>query len=165
MVRLHGFRFSNYHNIVKTVLLEKSVEFEEAIAYPPADGDYLAKNPTGKFPCLELADGSFLGESRVILDYLEEAYPGVALMPTDPRALARFAPYIAGPDLSLADFTATFHFIPVSIASTAIYGDDVLAAIPQIARHTRLMDERAAVRVAKAEQLADERAFMERRTA
>ena len=89
MLRLHGFAFSNYHSLVKVVLLEKCVDFEEVSSYPPADDSYRAKNPTGKFPCLELEDGSFLGESRVILNYLEEAYPSVALLPSDPLERAR----------------------------------------------------------------------------
>ncbi len=53
MLRLHGFAFSNYHNLVKVVLLEKEIEFEEVTAYPPADDAYRSKNATGKFPCLE----------------------------------------------------------------------------------------------------------------
>ena len=58
MLRLHGFRFSNYHNLVKVVLLEKGVNFEEVITYPPADEAYRAKNPTGKYPYLEIEDGN-----------------------------------------------------------------------------------------------------------
>jgi len=91
MLRLHGFASSNYHNVVKLALIEKGVAFEEVTAYPPADEAYAAKNPTGRYPCLELEDGSFLGESKVILNYLEEVYPEPRLLPADPleRALAR----------------------------------------------------------------------------
>ena len=86
MLRLHGFSFSNYHSLVKVVLIEKGIEFDEVTVFPPADQDYLSKNPTGKFPCLELEDGTFLGETQVILNYLEEAYPRTPLLPTDPLA-------------------------------------------------------------------------------
>ena len=79
------------------------------------------------------------------------------------KQLAHFAPYIAGPRLTLADFSATFHFEPVSIACTTIYGEDPLAAIPAVARHRKLMDERPCVRQVRAEQLADREAFMARR--
>src|SRR2546422_880354 len=91
MLRLHGFRFSNYHSLVKVVLFERGLEFEEVITYPLADEAYRAKNPTGKFPCLEIEDGTFLGESKVILNYLEDAYPDVPLLPENPleRALVR----------------------------------------------------------------------------
>jgi glutathione S-transferase len=89
MLRLHGFASSNYYNVVKLVLMEKGLEFEEVTSYPPADRAYKSKNPTGKYPCLETQDGCFLGESKVILNYLEEAYPGVPLLPADPLGRAR----------------------------------------------------------------------------
>src|SRR5262249_47676454 len=89
MLRLHGFPFSNYHNVVKVVLLEKCLAFEEIITYPPADEVYRAKNPTGKYPCLETEDGIFLGESKVILNYLEDRYPGVRLLPANALERAR----------------------------------------------------------------------------
>ncbi len=89
MLRLHGFRFSNYHSLVKVVLFERGLEFEEVITYPLADEAYRAKNPTGKFPCLEIEDGTFLGESKVILNYLEDAYPDVPLLPENPLERAR----------------------------------------------------------------------------
>ena len=89
MYRLHGFASSNYHNVVKLALIEKAVAFEEMTAYPPADEAYASKNPTGKYPCLELDDGSFLGESKVILNYLEEAFHDIPLLPIDPLERAR----------------------------------------------------------------------------
>jgi glutathione S-transferase len=78
------------------------------------------------------------------------------------KELARFDPYIAGPELTLADFSAAFHFVPVSIASKAIYGEDVLAALPAVKRHQELMDRRELVRRVRAEQLADRQTFMQR---
>ncbi len=218
MLKLHGFPFSNYHNVVKVVAMEKGIEFEEVIAYPPPDDAYRARNPTGKYPCLEIEDGVFLGETKVILNYLEEVYPDPALplWPADPlgrarvrelmeiidlylemsarrlypqvfsshgkvseevklharpliqrgidglKQLAQFDPYILGSQLTLADFSATFHFEPVSIACKAIYGVDLLAEIPAIARHRELMDERSCVRQVREEQLADQKIFMAR---
>ncbi len=216
MLRLHVFAFSNYHFVVKVVLLENEIEFKEVTAYPPADDAYRSKNATGKFPCLETEDGSFLGETKVILNYLEEAYPQQPLLPAEPlararvrelmevidlylelparrlypqvfssvgkvseevkdtvrplltqgieglNALARFDPYIAGPELSLADFSAAFHFPPVSIASKAVYGEDVLKVLPEARRHRELMSQRAAVQRVQAEQLEDRKTFMQR---
>ena len=89
MLRLYGFPSSNYYNVVKLVLLEKGLDFEEVPIYPPADESYLLKNPSGKFPCLETEEGNFLGESKVILNYLEEVYSGVRLLPEDPFARSR----------------------------------------------------------------------------
>ncbi|MEH6636959.1 MAG: hypothetical protein V7700_15660 [Halioglobus sp.] len=34
MITLHGFPYSNYHNIVKHALMYKGIAFEERIVYP-----------------------------------------------------------------------------------------------------------------------------------
>jgi len=44
---------------------------------------YLAKNPLGKMPVLELDDGSCISESASICRYLEETHPNPPLMGTD----------------------------------------------------------------------------------
>ena len=48
--------------------------------------DYLALNPQGLVPALEV-DGQVLGQSLAIIEYLDEEYPEPALLPAD--ALAR----------------------------------------------------------------------------
>ena len=48
MLTLHGFPFSNYHNIVKHALMQKGVPFEEHIVYPQSP-EILKVNPTGKY--------------------------------------------------------------------------------------------------------------------
>ena len=51
--------------------------------------DYLAKNPLGKMPLLELDDGTCIAESAAICRYLEEMNPNPPLMGQNPleRAL------------------------------------------------------------------------------
>ncbi len=44
--------------------------------------EFLAKNPNGKIPVLELEDGSCLWESNAILNFLAD---GSALLPSEPR--------------------------------------------------------------------------------
>ncbi len=216
MLRLHGFAASNYHNVVKAVLIEKELAFEEVSAYPPADKAYASKNPTGRFPCLETEDGKLLGESKVILNYLEEAYPEIRLLPGDPlgrarvrelmdiidlylewparqlypealfeqkvsdeikaasrlemvrgvaglQERARFDPYIAGPELSLADFGAAIHLPLISITSKAIFGEDLLAAIPGVEGHRKLMGEHQSMKRVKADRRADVPKLMQHR--
>jgi glutathione S-transferase len=208
MLRLHGFPSSNYYNGVKLALLEKDLAFDEVIAYPPADDAYRAMNPTGKFPCLETEEGVFMGESKVILHYLEEAYPGVPLLPVDPverarvrelmelvdlylelpvrrlydevlfggrvseevkdatredlsrgvaglRDRARYAPWIAGSELTLADFGAAIHLPLVSIATRAAHGEDLFADFPEVKRHRERMNERASLQRVKADRRED----------
>ncbi|RYJ04037.1 MAG: glutathione S-transferase family protein [Acetobacteraceae bacterium] len=41
---------------------------------------YLAKNPAGQMPCLELDDGSVLAEITAICEYLDEITPGPSLI-------------------------------------------------------------------------------------
>ncbi len=52
---------------------------------------YLAGNPTGQTPSLQLDDGSVLGESVAIMEYLEELHPEPALIGRTPleRAISR----------------------------------------------------------------------------
>ncbi len=89
MLRLCGFRISNYHNKVLIALREKGIAFEEdATVHPSQKDDYVAKSVMGKVPYLEV-DGTRLIESEVILEYLEDAYPQKPLLPKDPLARAK----------------------------------------------------------------------------
>ena len=89
MIRLCGFRVSNYHNKVRIALLEKGVPFEEdENVHGSQKPEYLAKSPMGKVPYLEV-DGTRLRESAVILEYLEDAFPQKPLLPKDPLQRAR----------------------------------------------------------------------------
>lgn len=49
--------------------------------------DYLARNPQGLLPALDLGD-SVLTQSLAIIDYLDAAYPAPPLLPSDPVARA-----------------------------------------------------------------------------
>ena len=51
--------------------------------------DYLALNPQGLVPALALDDGTVLTQSLAIIEYLDEALPTPALLPSDPVARAR----------------------------------------------------------------------------
>jgi glutathione S-transferase len=199
MLKLCGFRISNYHNKVRIVLLEKGIAFEEDASQKPAQTDeYLARSPMGKVPLLELDGGGRLSESQVICEYLEEAYPQNALLPKDPFArakvrelvmhmelhlelvvrrlygqvyfqraklseeasqavqrdlgkgvrafgqLAKFEPYIAGKDLTLADCAAFVHLPLVSLTTKLAYGRDFLEDQPQVKPYLKMLGERPA---------------------
>lgn len=81
-MKLHGFPISNYYNMVKMVLLEKGMDFEEVLARPTQETGYLSKSPMGKVPCLETEQG-FLTETSVIIDYLDELGVGPSFYPYD----------------------------------------------------------------------------------
>lgn len=197
MIKLCGFRISNYHNKVRIALLERGIAFEEDCEIHPSQKDeYLAKSPMGKVPYL-VVDGTLLRESGVILEYLEDAYPQKPLLPKDPlararvrelvvfielhlelvarrlygglffggkfsdetkaqvekglakgvralKAVAKFEPYIAGKDLTLADCAAFVHLPLVSLVSKTAYGRDFLEDIPQVKPYLRMLGERPA---------------------
>src|SRR5688572_23989781 len=194
MLKLCGFRISNYHNKVRIVLLEKGIEFEEDDACAPKQTDeYLARSPMGKAPFLELDGGRRLSESQVICEYLEEAYPQKPLLPKDPferakvrelvtymelhmelparrlygqvffkrgnvseeisqavqkdlakgvrgfKSLAKFAPFLAGEALTLADCAAFVHLPLVSLTTRLAYGRDFLEELPQVNPYPKLL--------------------------
>lgn len=50
---------------------------------------YRAINTQGRLPCLRTDDGAVLVQSPAIIEYLEERYPTVPLLPADPLLRAR----------------------------------------------------------------------------
>ncbi|SLK07907.1 glutathione S-transferase family protein [Novosphingobium mathurense] len=77
---------------VRIALFEKGVTWEGRECSGPAlrDPDYLRLNPNGVVPTLVHGDRVLI-ESRIISEYIDEAFPGPALLPADPadRHLAR----------------------------------------------------------------------------
>ena len=197
MIRLCGFRISNYHNKVRIALLEKGIAFEEDDNVKPSqNGDYLARSPMGKVPYLEV-NGTLLRESAVILEYLEDAFPQKPLLPKDPlerarvrelvtfielhmelvvrpmygglaggmpvseerrlrvekdiakgvralKAVAKFDPYIAGKELTLADCAAFVHLPLVTLVTKNAFGRDFLEDLPQVKPYLKMLGERPA---------------------
>jgi glutathione S-transferase len=75
---------------VRVALAEKSLDWQSHLMTLRGDqftDSYLKLNPNAVVPTL-LHDGQPIIESSVILYYLEECFPGVRLMPLDPRARA-----------------------------------------------------------------------------
>jgi glutathione S-transferase len=70
--------------------------------------EFLAKNPNGKVPTLELEDGSFLPESNAILAYLAEGSP---LMPPDRLGRARVLQWMFFEQYSHEPYIAVARFI------------------------------------------------------
>jgi glutathione S-transferase len=197
MIKLCGFRISNYHNKVRIALLEKGVAFEEDENVKPSqEAGYLAQSPMGKVPYLEV-DGTRIRESSAILEYLEDAFPHKPLLPRDPierarvrelvifielhlelvarrmygmlaggkpvsdesrqrvekdlakgvralQAVAKFEPYIAGKELSIADCAAFVHLPLVTLVTRNFFGRDFLEDMPQVKPYLRMLAERPA---------------------
>jgi len=90
MIILHGFASSNYYNLVKHVLLYKTLPFQENLLYASSN-ELLAISPAGKVPAITTPEGLNLSESSVICDFLEETYPAIPLYPENSgeRAVVR----------------------------------------------------------------------------
>lgn len=89
---VYGFRRSVYVRIVRLALEEKAVSYRLVEIDPFAPGgppaDYLERHPFGRIPAFE-RDGFRLYETSAIVRYVDEACPGPALQPVDPRRRAR----------------------------------------------------------------------------
>jgi len=79
--------------------------------------EFLAMNPNGKIPVLEIEPGNYLPESNAIICYLAD---GTRLMPSDRLARARvlqwlfFEQYSHEPYIAVARFLRKLHPDPVS---------------------------------------------------
>lgn len=75
--------------------------------------------------------------------------------------LARFAPYIAGAEFTMADCAAMVHLPVVSMASKAIYGEDVLADLP-VREYTKMLGERPAAQRVNADRKTNQELMKQR---
>lgn len=75
--------------------------------------------------------------------------------------LARFAPYVAGEEFSLADCAAIAHLPLVASCSKIIYGEDLLAGLP-VRDYLKRMGERASVQRVEADRKLNVAAMMAR---
>lgn len=204
MLKLYGFPVSNYFNMVKIVLLEKGVDFEFINTMPNQDGDYLAKSPMGKVPCIETEQG-FLSETSVIFDYLEDTQAGPSFYPKDPyerakvkelikelelyvelpartcfaeaffggevsdevkekalaavkkglscvKSSASFSPYVAGADLTYADFFFMYSVNLAAAVGKRIFKADLLEDFPEAQKLMTLLNERETAKQVTADQ-------------
>ena len=60
------------------------------------------------------------------------------------KALAKFDPFIAGMDLTLADCSAAVNLPLISTATKIVLGADALADIPQVRPYLKMLGERPA---------------------
>ena len=92
-LKLHNFFRSSTSTRLRAALNLKGLDYDY-VAYVLRDGEtrtptYLARNPQGLVPSLELDDGTTLTQSLAIIEYLEEVHPDPALLPADPIGRAR----------------------------------------------------------------------------
>ncbi|HEX3139575.1 MAG TPA: glutathione S-transferase family protein, partial [Rhizobacter sp.] len=91
MLQIHGIPISVHTRKVIVAAIEKKLAYEVNPVVPVIPGNppphWRTLSPTGKIPVI--TDGDFtLADSTAICTYLDRAYPGTALYPTDARAHA-----------------------------------------------------------------------------
>ncbi len=100
-MRIYDFRFAPNPHKLRIYLAEKGISIPlERVDLRKGENlkpEFLAKNPLGALPVLELDDGSCLTESLAIIEYLEELHPDPPMIGIEPlerarvRELERFA--------------------------------------------------------------------------
>ena len=98
MIKLHGASASPFVRKVLAVLAIKQLPFEHIQQMPFVDDpEYRKISPLGKIPALEDGDLT-VADSKVICQYLEEAYPEHPVYPTDlhDRTRARWYEELGG---------------------------------------------------------------------
>lgn len=95
---LHGPAYSTYVRTARLALEEKGVAYRietvNTLKGEAQQPDHLARHPFGKVPAFE-HDGFALYETSAIARYIDEAFPGPALQPSDPRRRARMNQIVA----------------------------------------------------------------------
>jgi len=93
--RLYGHLLCAFATKVRLTLAAKGVKYERYEVDLSKKTQWHIDINGGKVPILELTDGTTICESKVIMDYLEDAYPdsGYSLLHPDPvkRAFMRIA--------------------------------------------------------------------------
>ncbi|MDQ6917084.1 MAG: glutathione S-transferase family protein [Pseudomonadota bacterium] len=139
MFRVYGMSASGNCHKVRMTLETLGLPYEWT-EIDPARGEtrtpaFLAMNPNGKVPLLEIDAGTYLPESNAILCYLAEGTP---LLPRDRLQLARvmqwlfFEQYSHEPYIAVARYLRRFHPDPGSqraLAETKLDGGHEALAV------------------------------------
>jgi glutathione S-transferase len=92
-VKLYVFPIAPNPTKLRSYVAEKGIAIEQ-VQIDLRTGaqrrpDFLAKNPLGRLPVLELDDGECIGESLAIIEYLEELHPDPPLLGRTPEQRLR----------------------------------------------------------------------------
>ncbi|WP_016746887.1 maleylacetoacetate isomerase [Rhizorhabdus wittichii] len=92
MILLHEFALSSASYRVRIALAMKGIAYQSRSytlrRQEHRSAGYLAINPVGLVPCLEI-DGLRLTQSLAIIDYLDQRFPEPRLIPAEPAERAR----------------------------------------------------------------------------
>jgi glutathione S-transferase len=105
-VKLYNSMGPNPH-VVRMFLAEKGLDIPlekvDLMGGENRQAPFLAKNPAGQLPALELDDGTALAEITVICEYLEETHPTPPLIGATPRERAETRMWVRRIDLNICE--------------------------------------------------------------
>lgn len=93
--------------MVRMFMAEKGIELPaeelDLLGGENRQKPYTDKNPGGQMPALELDDGSVIGETTTICEYLEEKYPTPALMGNTAESRAKNRMWVRRIELNITE--------------------------------------------------------------
>ncbi len=93
--------------VVRVFMAERGIELPKTTIDLRAGENrqpaYMAKNPAGQMPCLELDDGSVIAEITVICEYLDETTPGLSLIGANAQERAETRMWVRRIDLGIIE--------------------------------------------------------------
>ena len=96
-LKLYNFAASTCSQAVRFVLAEKGLDYDDYIMDSPTGEHlrepYLSLNPNGVVPTL-VHDGQPIGDSTVIMEYLDEVFPEPPMSPADAHGRARMREWL-----------------------------------------------------------------------
>lgn len=136
-VTLYGFPLSTYVRTAHIALIEKGVPFEH-IPHAPNTDEMRAVSPTGKVPAFSHGDFT-LFETLGIINYIDDAFDGPALKPSDAKKCALMNQWISY--LNSAVFQTIVHDIVLFRFEIRPMDETVLdAAIPEAKKQLALLE-------------------------
>ncbi len=119
MLKVYGDYLSGNCYKIKLMLHLLGLQYEwhpiDILKGDTETAEFLARNPNGKIPVVELEDGTYLWESNAILNYLAD---GSAFLPTEPRLRTQvlqwqfFEQYSHEPYVAVARFIQRYQGMP-----------------------------------------------------
>lgn len=132
MIRLFGFTGSGNCWKPAALMEQLGIAFEwvetDILKGSSRTPEFLARNPNGRVPLLELAPGKYLAESNAMLCYLAE---GSALLPQDSYARAKVLEWLFFEQYSHEPFIATVRFWVHYLHQREAWRDKIAEAMPK----------------------------------
>ena len=92
-ITLHNYFRSSTSYRVRIALALKGIDYDYVAHHLRHGGnrapEFLAVNPQGLVPALVWSDGTVLGQSLAIIEFIDEMVPEPPLLPADPHGRAR----------------------------------------------------------------------------